>query len=98
MPLYDITCSHCEGIFEKLMSVSTLYQAVNCPYCRCETAAAPAISSARVGLRRIDSWKPRSQAEQLAGAGVGGPGTLAEAGRSSVLHNCKGFNCSMCGI
>ena len=96
MPLYDITCTHCEGIFEKLMSVSALHQATTCPYCSKETMAAPAVSG-RVGLRMIDSWKPSSKAEQLAGASAGGPGTQAGAGRSSVLHNCKGFNCSMCG-
>jgi hypothetical protein len=35
-------------------------------------------------------------AQQLAGSGVTGPGTHALAGRSSVLHNCKGYNCSIC--
>jgi putative FmdB family regulatory protein len=97
MPMYDITCSHCEGIFEKLMSVSALHHATTCPYCHAETMAAPAVSGARVSLRMVNTWKPRSKAEQLAGAGADGPGAHAGASRSSVLHNCKGFNCSMCG-
>lgn len=97
MPLYDITCSHCEGTFETLISVSMLHRSTACPYCKQQTTAKPAISGGRIGLRSIDTWKPRSKAEQLAGAGADGPGTQAGAGRSSVLHNCKGFNCSMCG-
>lgn len=97
MPLYDITCHHCEGTFEKLLSVSALHQNIQCPYCSQETAASPLMTGGRVGLRMIDTWKPRNKAEQLAGAGADGPGMQAGASRSSVLHNCKGFNCSMCG-
>jgi hypothetical protein len=72
MPIYDIICEHCEGIFEKILPVAA--------------------------LRRVDTWRPASRSEQLAGAGVAGPGMQAGGGRDSVLHNCKGFNCSMCGV
>lgn len=97
MPLYDIVCSHCEGIFERILPVDKLRAATGCPYCGKETAAMPAMNGARVALHVIHAWKPRSRSEQLAGNGASGPGTHAGAGRSSVLHNCKGFNCSICG-
>ncbi|WP_334188853.1 FmdB family zinc ribbon protein [Noviherbaspirillum sp.] len=96
MPLYDIHCSHCAGTFEKMLPVSRLHKPTECPYCRTLTAAAPAVSAGRVALRSIETWKPRNLAEQLAGMGATGPGSHAKAGRSSVLHNCKGFNCSIC--
>lgn len=97
MPLYDISCSHCEGIFERMLSVGRLHEVTTCPYCSKDTMALPVLNGSRVGLQVVDSWKPRTKSEQLAGNGVGGPGTRVGASRSSVLHNCKGFNCSICG-
>lgn len=96
MPLYDITCRHCAGTFEKMVALSALHQPTACPYCQQQTAAAPEISGARVGLRVVNTWRPGSKSEQLAGPGAGGPGAQAGSSRNSVLHNCKGFNCSMC--
>jgi putative FmdB family regulatory protein len=96
MPFYDIECSHCEGIFEKMLSVTSLHKPTECPYCKQQTAAAPTLNAARVGMQVIDRWRPRSNAEVLAGAGVSGPGTSKRAIRSSVLHNCKGHDCSIC--
>jgi putative FmdB family regulatory protein len=96
MPLYDIRCSHCDGIFEKLLPVRALHSATDCPYCRQPTDAAPLLTGGHVALKVTQRWKPRNGAEQLAGMGAGGPGAHAGAGRSSVLHNCKGFNCSIC--
>lgn len=98
MPFYDIICEHCEGIFEKILPVAALHGPVDCNYCGATTRATPAKSGSRVALRRVDAWTPRNRGEQLAGAGVAGPGLSAGAGRDSVLHNCKGFNCSMCGV
>lgn len=98
MPIYDIICEHCEGIFEKILPVAALHQPTTCKYCNSSTTATPAKSAARVSLRRVDTWRPASRSEQLAGAGVAGPGMQAGGGRDSVLHNCKGFNCSMCGV
>lgn len=97
MPLYDITCAHCEGIFEKILPVGALHAQTDCPYCGKGTAAVPALNGSHIGLRVLETWRPRTRAEQLAGEQAGGPGTHAGAGRSSVLHNCKGFNCSICG-
>ena len=96
MPFYDLICQHCEGIFEKMLPVSELRGSTTCKYCGETTAVAPAVSASRVALRVVDTWKPRSRGEQLAGAGVAGPGMNARGGRNSVLHNCKGFNCSLC--
>lgn len=96
MPFYDIHCSHCGGTFEKMLKVGELHADLACPYCREQTPARPAVSGGSVRLRRVDAWKPQSLAQQLAGAGITGPGTHAGSARSSVLHNCKGYNCSIC--
>jgi putative FmdB family regulatory protein len=96
MPFYDIGCSHCDGIFEKMLLVSDLHKPTQCPYCKQQTAAAPTLNAARVGMKIVDSWRPKNKAEVLAGAGVAGPGTSTRAVRSSVLHNCKGHDCSIC--
>lgn len=98
MPLYDIHCDQCEGIFEKMLAVSALHCDTTCPYCKQLTAARPALNAARVGLQVVDSWKPRTGAEQLAGRGVGGQGTSTRRIRNSVLHNCKGHSCSICDL
>jgi putative FmdB family regulatory protein len=96
MPLYDIRCSHCEGIFEKVISMQALYGALACPYCQQQTTAAPLPSGSRVGVQVTERWRARNGAQQLAGQGAAGPGAHAGAGRSSVLHNCKGHSCSIC--
>ncbi|RXZ33784.1 zinc ribbon domain-containing protein [Oxalobacteraceae bacterium CAVE-383] len=96
MPLYDIRCSHCDGIFEKLLQIRELHGATECPYCRQQTTAAPLLTGGHVALKVTQRWQPRNGAEQLAGMGAGGPGAHAGTARSSVLHNCKGFNCSIC--
>ncbi|CAB3741065.1 FmdB family zinc ribbon protein [Paraburkholderia rhynchosiae] len=97
MPLYDMRCPSCEGIFEKLLAVSVRGDAVDCPYCEQSVAAEAMITARNVQFSVTERWKPQSRAEQLTGAGVTGPGTRAEAGRSSVFHVCKGGNCSLCG-
>lgn len=96
MPFYDIECSHCAGIFEKMLTVTSLHKPTECPYCKKDTAAAPTLNAARVGMKVVDSWRPRNNAEVLAGRGVSGPGTSVRPVRSSVLHNCKGHSCSIC--
>ena len=96
MPLYDMRCPSCEGIFEKLIAVSKREQPVECPYCEQSIAPQPMITARNVQVSVTERWRPSSQAEQLTGAGASGPGTRAKAGRSSVLHVCKGGNCSLC--
>lgn len=97
MPLYDIRCIHCEGIFEKLVSMQALHGDVTCPYCRQSTVASPILTGGRVIVQVKYRWQPRNGAEQLAGQNVTGPGTHTNSPRGSVLHNCKGYNCSICG-
>lgn len=98
MPLYDIHCSACEGIFERMLPVSALHAPTTCPYCKEQTAAKPALNAARVALQVVDTWKPRTNAERLAGNGVAGQGTSTRRIRNSVLHNCKGHSCSICEL
>lgn len=98
MPLYDIHCSRCEGIFEKILAVAALHGETTCPYCKQQTVAKPALNAARVGLQVVDTWQPRTNAERLAGNGVGGEGTSTRRIRNSVLHNCKGYSCSICDL
>jgi putative FmdB family regulatory protein len=96
MPLYDIRCTECDGIFEKRLSVSSLHTDIDCPYCAQTIKAVPEITSSRVAMSSVERWKPSSLVEQLAGNGITGPGTKKNAMRSSVLHNCKGVQCSVC--
>ncbi|MDY7579186.1 zinc ribbon domain-containing protein [Herbaspirillum sp. RTI4] len=95
MPIYDIRCSHCDGIFEKLLSIKALDGDIACTYCQQPTPAKPMLTGGHA-LKSTQRWTPRNGAEQLAGMGAGGPGAHAGSARSSVLHNCKGFNCSVC--
>ncbi|MBC8751830.1 MULTISPECIES: FmdB family zinc ribbon protein [Paraburkholderia] len=97
MPLYDMRCPSCGGIFEKLLAVSMRDNVLDCPYCEQCVVPETMITARNVQLNITERWRPQSQAEQLTGAGVKGPGTRAEAGRASVLHVCKGGNCSLCG-
>jgi hypothetical protein len=55
------------------------------------------ITARNLQVSVTEHWRPRSPAEQLTGAGAAGPGTRATAARSSVLHVCKGGDCSLCG-
>jgi putative FmdB family regulatory protein len=96
MPLYDIRCTSCDGIFEKRLTIASLHSDIDCPYCEQSTKAAPQITSSRVAMNSVERWKPQSLAQQLAGNGIAGPGTKKNAMRSSVLHNCKGVQCSVC--
>ncbi len=96
MPLYDIRCTHCEGIFEKQMPFAALNSLIKCHYCHQQTEANPMISG-RVRIQINEKWRPKNAAEQLAGPATGGPGTSAKASRSTILHVCKGFQCSICG-
>lgn len=97
MPLYDICCQHCAGIFERQLPIAALSSDIACSYCQQLTPAKPLLTG-HVQLKTSSKWKPQSKIEQLAGQQVTGPGTHKNAGRSSVLHNCKGMNCSVCGI
>jgi putative FmdB family regulatory protein len=98
MPLYDIRCRDCGGIFERLFAVDRLRQPTACPYCCAEVPAEPMLTGTRVALRSVDGWRPASLHEQLAGKSVGGPGTAGGRNRNSVLHVCGGKNCSICGL
>ena len=96
MPLDDIRCTECDSIFEKRLSVASLHTDIDCPYCAQTIKAVPEITSSRVAMSSVEKWKPSSLVEQLAGNGITGPGTKKNAMRSSVLHNCKGVQCSVC--
>lgn len=97
MPLYDIRCQHCDGIFEQQLAISALSTEIQCRYCQQQTLAKPLLTG-RVQFKTNYKWQPQSKAEQLAGKDISGPGTEKNAARNSVLHNCKGMNCSVCGI
>lgn len=97
MPLYDIRCQQCDGIFETKLNISELNSQIECKYCQQKTLAEPMLTG-RVQFRTLNKWKPQNKAQQLAGAGAAGPGIEKNAARNSVLHNCKGMNCSVCGV
>lgn len=96
MPLYDIRCRACSGIFERLLPLAKLHSEIACPYCAAAIPAAPMPSTA-AAVRVLHAWRPRSKLEQLAGKKVSGPGAATHVRRSNVLHVCKGSDCSICG-
>ena len=83
MPLYDIRCSHCEGIFERLIPLQGLHGQTCCPYCKEETAASPMPTGGHVGLQVKPRWQPRNGAEQLSNSSL-------ELG-VGCLHGLDGF-------
>ncbi|MCU4412723.1 zinc ribbon domain-containing protein [Acinetobacter sp. WU_MDCI_Axc73] len=98
MPLYDFRCQHCDGIFEERVAIAQIgCSELECHYCKQSTSAKPMLTGHHQ-IQVKNKWKPQSMAEQLAGPLVTGPGTQQNASKSSVLHNCKGVNCSVCGL
>lgn len=98
MPLYDFSCPHCHGIFEQRVAIVEIRVAqIRCQYCQQSLLATPMITGNTQIFSR-SKWRPQSTAEQLAGPLVTGPGTEKNAARNSVLHHCKGMNCSVCGL
>ncbi|ENX59107.1 MULTISPECIES: FmdB family zinc ribbon protein [Acinetobacter] len=98
MPLYDFRCECCEGIFEQSVPMASIARDnTSCPYCQKSMLLKPMIT----GHQKIsvkNKWRPSSSAEQLAGPLVEGPGTSKKSARTSVLHNCRGVNCSLCEL
>lgn len=98
MPLYDFRCTHCDGIFEKRLAMTDIGSiSIECHYCQKFNLAKPLITG-NMKIHSKTKWRPQSTAEQLAGPLVTGPGTQKNARANSVLHNCKGVNCSVCGL
>ena len=98
MPLYDFRCQHCEGIFEHRVAIAHINSnTINCQYCSKPTLAKPMMTG-RNKIHIKTRWRAQSSAEQLAGPLVAGPGTQSNSPKSSVLHNCKGINCSVCRL
>ncbi len=97
MPFYDLRCPACQGIFEKLLSVSAREAPLPCPYCAAVIQPEAMLTGRNLTLSVKQRWVPSNRAEQLTGAPTVGPGMRAGASRSSVLHVCKGGNCSLCG-
>jgi hypothetical protein len=95
MPLHDFQCPHCDGIFETMLPASKLYSEIDCRYCELPMTATPMITG-RPALSRVDAWRPMSPQETLTGAPVAGPGARTGSSRNSVLHVCRGSNCSIC--
>lgn len=89
MPLYDIACSHCAGVFEQMLTVEALHRLTSCPYCKRRTRAAPTFGGAHAGTD-ADGGK------QAPPARAGEPDRGARAARSRVPHHCKGHPCSIC--
>lgn len=98
MPLYDFRCPHCDGIFEQRVGIAHIStEQIPCVYCNQRMSAKPMITG-RQKIQMKTKWRPNSTAEQLAGPLVVGPGTHKNSSRNSVLHNCRGVNCSICEL
>ena len=96
MPLYDLRCTECEGIFEMMRPIAERGHDTVCPYCKQDVAVEPMMTGGRVRVKLAHRWQPSSKVEELTGQRAGGPGTNPNASRTSVLHTCRGFNCSIC--
>lgn len=96
MPLYDYRCNDCGHVFEAIRPVAENTQAPPCPNCGSGNAALriTGFSGVTVSAGRFRAASP---AQALAGAGVKGPGVTSPRSRNSVLHNCSGSNCRICG-
>ena len=99
MPLYDYHCKPCDRLFESFRSVASRNEPAQCPVCNSNAQ----VFLVMTGFARIDThtrWRPASQAEQLAGASVRGPGVVARGssrvGRDTILHACSGSSCAYC--
>ncbi len=96
MPLYDYRCNDCGAGFEAIVPIARNTQAPPCPDCRGENTVllVSGFSGITVSAGR---FRPTSGAQSLAGAGVKGPGVTSPRSRNSVLHNCSGSSCRICG-
>jgi len=97
MPVYDLRCEECGGIFERLRRVSEVNSPLECPYCHQETSPVTMLTI-RPSITVKERWRPSSPMEALAGKTVHGPGAKQGATRNSVLHVCGGKNCSICAV
>jgi len=97
MPLYDYHCSGCGNDFEELRSVSASPAAPACPACDSATDTALRISGMFCISVSAGRNRPRTAAHALAGNRVTGPGISSPKSRNSVLHNCSGSACRICG-
>lgn len=95
MALYDFRCEHCDGIFEQARAIQDRNADTQCPYCHKITSVTPMMTGGHT-LAVKNKWRPSSKIEELTGQRAGGPGTNPKAKRTSVLHACKGYNCSIC--
>ena len=95
MPLYDFHCQQCDSIFEKILAISALYDVICCPYCQQTIPATPMLTG-KPQVQIKQRWQPANASERLAGCQTYGPGTRENGNKNSVLHNCRGMNCSIC--
>jgi hypothetical protein len=95
MPLYDIRCSHCEGIFERLIPLQALHGQTAVPIASQETAASPMPTGGHVGLQVKHRWQPRNGAEQLAGRGRPA-GDACRRRPQQRAAQLQGHSCSIC--
>jgi putative FmdB family regulatory protein len=95
MPLYDIRCSHCEGIFERLIPLQALHGQTCCPYCKQETAASPMPTGGHVGLQ-VKHRAGRATVPSSWPAGGDRAGDACRRRPQQRAAQLQGHSCSIC--
>lgn len=95
MPIYDYQCGHCHGVASLLRTVAQRHDPAICPACR-QGALHYKLSAPRTIAVRGSGFRAANLQQQLAGPAATGPGLQPKV-KSSVLHQCIGPSCSVCG-
>ena len=94
MPLYEYRCEHCSDVVAMLRPVAQRNDLAECKACQTGRLHLQ-ISAPGSVIVKGGPFRAATPQQQLAGPQVTGPGTQRST-RSSVLHQCKGPNCSVC--
>ncbi|HSH30958.1 MAG TPA: zinc ribbon domain-containing protein [Thiohalobacter sp.] len=95
MPLYAYQCEHCSHVVEMLRPMAQRNELAECIACK-KGQLHLQISAPRSVIIKGGPFRAATPQQQLAGPKATGPGTHQNI-RNSVLHQCKGPNCSVCG-
>ncbi len=95
MPLYEDQCEHCSRVVTMLRPMAQRNDLAECIACQ-KGQLHLQISAPGTVIIKGGPFRAATPQQQLAGPKVTGPGTHRKV-RNSVLHQCKGPNCSVCG-
>lgn len=95
MPLYDYRCGNCDHTVSMLRPMAHRNDPAECTACG-KGPLHLQVSAPRTVIIKGGPFRAATPQQQLAGPAAAGPGTHRSV-RNSVLHQCIGPNCSVCG-